>query len=212
MPTDGVSDPYAMLNYTGPPETIAPDIKFLAAGTPEMRSIFLRVDTLESRYFPLEPHRAILEFWLAQPRVDGLPLSAGIDPLKFWPALGTIMLLEPNAERTDFFYRVHGTSVAEALGLGLNQKWLSALESPLRDSYIAHYGEICRTRCPAYSEHPAAREYSLTTLFCRLTLPMVDRNGTVDRLLASAVPLSQVRPARGLVHRSADWNADSSKL
>jgi hypothetical protein len=195
MTTDGVSDPTEMLNYNGPPETIAPDIKPLAVGTPEMRSIFLREDKLEARYFPLEQHRAIYAFWLAQPRVDGLPLSAGIDPLDFWSAMGTVMLLEPNADRGDFFYRVHGTKVSDALALSLNQKWLSVLESPLRDSYIAHYGEICRYRCPAYSEHPAARKYSLTTLFCRLTLPMVDRNGTVNRLLASAVPLTQVPSA-----------------
>lgn len=180
-----------LLNFTGPPEVIDPMVKATTSRIPDGRSVFLKEELLRPEHFELEQHRVLFEFWNRQPRIEGLPASAGIDPLEFWKALGTVMLLEPNADISDFFYRVHGSQVAGALGVNLNQKWLSALTGPLRAAYLDHYRDVCRLRRPAFSEHPAAREHSVTVLFCRLTLPMAGPDGQVDRLLASTVPLTQ---------------------
>jgi hypothetical protein len=179
-----------MLNYSGPKESIFLEKIPLPSILPGMKAIFLHADQLQVEYFLLEEHQAIFEFWSNEPRKCGLPLSSGLDPLKFRIAVGTVMLLEPNDDGSDFFYRIHGTRVSDSIGRSFNKKWLSDIQVPTRNAYLGHYKSICVHRCPAYSEIPAARQYSSITSFSRLTLPMVDDTGRVNRLLASTVPLS----------------------
>jgi hypothetical protein len=141
--------------------------------------------------FTLPVHQSMYRFWIANWRPDKLPPSSTVDPLAFREALGYLHLVEPNADVSDFKYRVYATCVSEIGVVDMTGKWFSESPIPSWKFYSRQLAAAVALRAPIYSENDADYQVSVLIKWCRLLLPMVDTNGTVDRILVAIVPVNR---------------------
>lgn len=140
--------------------------------------------------FLLSPHKILWNYWQSLRGAGDIAIYDQIDPMEFNRAIGFVLLLEPNKEATDFRYRVYGSSVAERFGQEMTGKWLSDFGDAPGKLSLAQYPIILANRIAVYSEHDAVTEMEFyLTRWCRLILPMQNRNGAVDRILVGAIPI-----------------------
>lgn len=146
---------------------------------------------VEAGAFALPVHRCMYDFWLANKKGQDLPLSAAIDPLSFWKAVGFVHVIQPNDDGSDFMYRLFATGVSDIGGRDMTGKWFS--ESPVSswNFYRRQLAACMALRQPIYSENNAAYDVSVTIKWCRLLLPMVDAQGAVNRILVPNVPVDR---------------------
>ncbi len=180
-PLDGSDDLHDLM----PPRRYA--INGLAYG-------FLDERQTRDHHFRLPVHRRLWDYWCRQRQDGNLPFSKGIDALAFFPALGNVLLLEPNGDGTDFRFRVYGSRVAVASNMDLTGKWLSEVNTMPEVTarlFRAQYMLQLKKRRPIYSEHDAPFEISAMTRWCRLILPFRHESGAVDRILVGNVPVTR---------------------
>ena len=140
--------------------------------------------------FRLPAHRSMAEYWCRErDRRGGLPRSADFDPTEVVSALGYIMLIEPNADASDFLYRLYGSHVAEHHRRDMTGRWLSSFNPPGPVVFGTQYRAIVQWRAAVYAEHDAVREVSVIYRWCRLALPMCDADDRVDRIVVCNVPI-----------------------
>lgn len=144
--------------------------------------------TIDKTAFAVPEHRALYSHWSDLPRQDGLPLTAGLDPLSFREALGSVVLVEPNEDASDFRYRLFGTRMVEILGRDLTGTWNSEHPIAPAQAFELQYQAVIALRRCIYSENDAHDEISKTIRWSRLIMPMVAEDGTVNRLLVGTVP------------------------
>ena len=141
--------------------------------------------------FVLPVHQCMYHFWLAKWGMDKLPPSTAVDPLAFPEALGYLHLVQPNADVSDFKYRVYATCVSEIGVVDMTGKWFSESPIPSWKFYSRQLAAAVALRAPIYSENNADYQVSVMIKWCRLLLPMVDAKGTVDRILVAIVPVNR---------------------
>ncbi len=145
--------------------------------------------------FALPEHQCMYRFWLNNRTGGGLPPTTAVDPLAFPEAVGHIHVVQPNADYSDFKYRVFATAVSEIGGLDMTGRWFS--ESPV-ESWRFYHRQLtaaAKLQTPVYSENDADYQTSVLIKWCRLLLPMVDADGTVDRILVAIVPVDRRQEA-----------------
>lgn len=143
--------------------------------------------------FMLPMHRSMYQFWLAHKKGDELPPSTAIDPLSFQDAIGFVHVIEPNEDATDFKYRVFASQVSHILELDMTGKWFSESPVPRWAFYRRQLAAVVALRAPVYSENNADYVALDTIHWCRLLLPLVNEQESIDRILAVNAPLD--RPA-----------------
>ena len=127
-------------------------------------------------------------YWLDLRRGDAPPLSRHIDALDLAPALGYLMLLEPQDGDTDFLYRVYGSRIADYSRFEMTGKRVWDVPSTWVAAYFsATYRAVCIRHEPLFSFH-RARIDQFHAQWQRLILPFVNEEGVVDRLLVGNVP------------------------
>lgn len=132
--------------------------------------------------------RLLSRYWKSRLRGSELPLSSGIDPLDLVPALGYLMLLEPNADASDFRYRLYGSRIVEYAKVDMTGKHVRDIPAPLVAAYfVATYRATAQRREMLYAHHRTHHDIQ-TAEWDRLILPFVDDRGVVDRLLVGNVP------------------------
>ena len=141
--------------------------------------------------FILPAHQCMYQFWLDNLGTAGLPPSAAIDPLSFVDAVGSIHLVQPNADFSDFKYRVYATSVAEIGNLDMTGKWFSESKVGNWSYYRRQLAAAARMRAPIYAENNASYDISVLIKWCRLLLPMQDEDGRVNRILVAIVGVNR---------------------
>ena len=147
-------------------------------------------DRVDPSLFRLPQHRCLAEYWCRERDLrGGLPLNADFDPTQVIPALGYIMLLEPNQDATDFLYRLYGSRVVTHHGRDMTGRWLSSFDPPGPAVFTAQYRLVVREGVAVYAEHDAIKEVSVITRWCRLALPMAGSDGRVERLVVCNVPI-----------------------
>ena len=144
--------------------------------------------------FALPAHNCMYQFWLDNKGEVDLPPSTAINPLSFKGAVGFVHLVEPNADFTDFKYRVYATSVATLAGLDMAGKWFSESEIGNRSYYRRQLAAAAKMRLPIYSENNASYDVSLIIKWCRLLLPLQGADGVVDRILVAIVGVDRDDP------------------
>jgi hypothetical protein len=107
------------------------------------------------------------------------------------PALGYIALLEPNADITDFRYRLFGSISAMVWGFDMTGRLLSAnpANAYIGDFHRAGYRAVMQRCTPIATVHRPPVSQSTTT-WHRLVLPLADDEGRITRLLAGIVPVT----------------------
>lgn len=133
----------------------------------------------------------LLSYWTGLKRGAPFPRYTDIDPLDMRPVLGYVTLLEPVGGDRDFRYRVFGSAIASLSKFELTGRLASELcASPTVIEFsLATYRVAFRRRAPLYTvRSPSGAHYTAT--WHRLTLPLVDSNGEMARLISASVPLS----------------------
>lgn len=152
-------------------------------------SCSLDLASTDEAAFVMPEHRALFAHWSGLARNGDLPASADLDPLAFAAALGTVILLEPNADASDYRYRLYGTRVAEAMGRDLTGTWISQHPTAPAEVLVQQYAAATALRLCIYTENDAPDEVSHIIRWCRLIMPMVAPDNTVNRMLVGCVPV-----------------------
>ncbi|MDP6876169.1 MAG: PAS domain-containing protein, partial [Alphaproteobacteria bacterium] len=141
--------------------------------------------------FALPVHQCMFRFWQKNRTGGDLPPTTAVNPLAFPEAVGHIHVVQPNADYSDFRYRLYATVVSEIGGIDMTGRWFS--ESPVVSwkFYRRQLAATAKLRTPIYSENNADYQTSVLIKWCRLLLPMADANGTVDRILVANVPVDR---------------------
>ena len=142
--------------------------------------------------FALPQHRCVYAHWLSHRGAADLPRAESIDPLQLREALGYIILLEPNADSSDFRYRLFGSAIREIFKRDPTGTMVSDLPLAQASVFGAQHRALLALRRPIYSEHDAPPEVSSITRWCRLILPYAGADGAITRILVADVP----RPTR----------------
>lgn len=122
----------------------------------------------------------------------GIPRFSAVDPLNMRPILGYVILLEAVDGGRDFRYRLFGSVIAAVSEVELTGKLASELvaSTPVIEFGLASYRAAFRRQLPLYTVRTPVGAYR-TAQWHRLAMPLADDTGTVTRLIAVSVPLSQ---------------------
>lgn len=126
------------------------------------------------------------------------PDRADIDPLDLPGMLGWIMLVERDADRSDFRYRLVGSRITELFGCDLTGQSVKALPDPDYAGFVENrfWEVVDRGR-------PVASRYSLPirgrqVLVERLDQPLTKGGDRVEVILTALVPLIRARVSEPL--------------
>jgi len=174
---------------------------------PKLTAYFARHDAPPPRVrwnpteqdLPAGPLRFLLAYWQGHMVGDQLPRTAVVEPFALKPALGYVMLLDVLDEGWDYRYRVYGSAIAERLGRDYTGRRTSDIArlSFTGAFYIAAYRAVIARRAPLFTVSPSPR-YVAAVDWSRVTLPLVDGEGAITRLLVGNVP--------------GDWRAASAPM
>ncbi len=157
-----------------------------------LQCLTLDADNNQESDFKLETHRILWHYWQTLRGRNDIAVYDAIDPAAFNKAIGNVLLLEPKDDRSDFKYRVYGSSVANSFGAEMTGKYVSEFPGEQKKLSLAQYPKTLELRRPIYSEHHTSVHDYKTTRWCRLILPMQHReSGTLNRILVGVVPVDQ---------------------
>lgn len=168
-----------------PLRTMIPDAS--AYGFDEISYCTLNSQSIQSRNFDLVEHRCLWNYWKKMKGICEIPIFSHIDPLDFSSALGHVMMVEPNADHTDYKFRVYGSKIVNISGRDMTGKWVSELPAAQSSILQAQYVALHNIRKPLYSEHLTYIIATHATQWCRLILPMESALGKMDRILVGNV-------------------------
>lgn len=152
--------------------------------------ISIPADLIDPVLFRHPAHASLAAYWATErDRNGGIPLSERFDPSRVVPALGFLLMLEPNADASDFRYRLYGTEVASHHGRDMTGQWLSAFNPPGPIVFGTQYRAVVECRVAVYAEHDADIKVSYCTRWCRLALPMAGPDDRIDRVVVCNVPI-----------------------
>ena len=181
-------------NYTGPispsERLDAVEEKTVAHEADIYRSCYIDPDAVSDTNFAAEEHRILWNYWQKLRGSDKIPTYDWINPADFNKAMGYVLLMEPNDDFSDFKYRVYGSRIANRFGHEMNGRWTSEFYGVQKDISITQYSLSAKKECPVYSEHSYVNgedEYA-RTLWCRLIMPMKNKDGKIDRILVGNYP------------------------
>ena len=167
---------------------IAPGIAKAIDACVERIAWIERPDQLE------EPKLAfMLEHWLSlKVAAGGIPDRSAVDVLDLVPALGNLMMLEPERDGFDAMYRVYGTAVADRAARDWTGFRVSEMNRTTRTPaallYRACYRAVFRRPAPLFSEH-LSPPYLNVRSWRRLILPLSDRDRPCARFLVCNLPV-----------------------
>lgn len=136
-------------------------------------------------------NRFLLEDWLAQRKGGAMPPVSAIDPIRWLPALGAILLVEPVERGQDFRYRLYGSDVVAVSGYEMTGKRMTAHAVPaeLICFGIALYRSVLERPEPVLTVNkPAMTAFSRWE---RIVLPFADATGAVTRFAVGNVGFGQ---------------------
>jgi len=180
-------------NYIGPTDTDAVLQKVEAEATEIGKTpcscSYLQPDEISTEHFLLEEHRILWDYWNKHRRSGTVAEYDWINPAEFNKAIGYVLLMEPNEQKTDFRYRVYGSRVADRFGVEMTGKWVSSFQGIQKLLSISQYALCSNIGRPIYSEHIFSRAEYTKTLWCRIILPMQNTKGVLDRILVGNLPV-----------------------
>jgi hypothetical protein len=149
----------------------------LSADEPIKSEATLRAPTLQRLY----------QDWRARRRAR-FPLRRDFDPLDFRYILGGMSLVENSRDPLRFLVRVHGTNLAEQIGMEFSGKFID--EAPQTEFFRLarqHYQDAVDSECPSMANHVSTVEDETVWDAEALMLPLSLGGETLDFLLAAIV-------------------------
>ena len=141
----------------------------------------------------VRPFRTFYEAYRDMERIGGVPAKRDFDIMKFWPVVPHVMLLEwlPDG---DFFYRVVGGHIVQAIGFDATGKRLSAL-SHLVDTEALNAGftDVVANVHPQFQRIGGGVFHRDWQAYERMLMPLVDDQGAPRFLLGCVKIDSAVR-------------------
>jgi hypothetical protein len=122
--------------------------------------------------------------WEARRRGRAMPSRADFDPLDIKYILGRLSLLDVFYDPLRFRYRVHGSQIAERIGVDLTRKWLDHSPNPgQRQVASEHYAAVVERREPIVACH--GHQFTDARIWnCEvLVLPLSNGGDRVDHLM-----------------------------
>lgn len=144
-----------------------------------------------SEDFEFDKHRAAYRFWAEKRGIADLPATSMIDPFQLREALGSLILLEPNAEFSDFHCRLYGSLIVLEIGDDMTGRWVSEHEPAMARCFIDQYAAAAELRSPVYSEHQYSPKLNLVNVCARLILPFAGDDNRVNRIMVCLVPVKK---------------------
>lgn len=126
------------------------------------------------------------DYWRAKAGSRDMPARADVDPVEFAWMLGWVTLIEPTNDG-DWLFVVDGTNVADAFGIDMTGKRLSAY--PLvgvRDMLFGTYASAAAAREPYFVSRFIEHDFRQWR-YDGLLLPLSSDGARVDRLLSTVV-------------------------
>ena len=123
-----------------------------------------------------ERQRILYTYWLSGCVHGAFDLSR-FDPLQVWQCVGYLHIVQYNAERDDFYYRLSGDISARAARRSLHKHWVEDHPDPGRSKVRAHYREMMAARQPWLGEVYAVDSLTIAPYWNRMVLPVVDPEG-----------------------------------
>lgn len=140
-------------------------------------------DVLSAGDLELPVHRAVYRWWDAARGARAMPAARDFDIAAVSAAAGWLHLLDVLDDGVDFRYRVYGTEVANATGLDLNGRLVSAQPEPIRGPILAIYRDVVRRPRVVRSLLRFAGPGVASPDWDRIVLPLGE-DGSVSRIVA----------------------------
>jgi hypothetical protein len=136
--------------------------------------------------------RFLLRYWLDLRGLRAMPLASEIDALEMRPALGYIMLVEPEDRGRDFRYRLYGSILAAVSGLDMTGKLMTnhAASPYVVEFALAAYRAALARGEPLLTEHGPPTGIS-SHEWHRLMLPLAGGDGKTNRFLVGNLPIAR---------------------
>ena len=148
---------------------------------------------LATNHFIHPQHRCLVDWFKSKYRddLDGV-IYKRFDPLDVKPALGTIVLLEPTDDYSDYRYRLYGSQIVDTYGVDLTGRTSGDLNTESTRNVRPQYQAVARNNITVYTEHDLERTHELDNIarwdrWSRLILPLINEDGQVKRVLVSMV-------------------------
>ena len=143
-----------------------------------------------------KPLDFLIDHWGSRKADRPWPDAGAIDPVDLRPALGGLLVCEPNDAVDDFWIRLYGSKLALEMGRDLTGTYISDFEpgSHITTFYLACYLAVVLRGVPLFTRHaPSSRAYAADIK--RLLLPF-GSDGKVTRILTGVDSV----PRRPLSH------------
>jgi hypothetical protein len=132
----------------------------------------------------------LLRYWRGLQIADRLPRYAKFDPLEVPSMLGYLMLVDVVDQGEDFVFRVYGSQISRSTGFDMTGKRLSNIPThpSLVALFLSSFQAVTQQRLPLLSSHQPPPTQPIRQ-WTSLTMPMVDENENVGRLLIGSKPI-----------------------
>jgi hypothetical protein len=127
--------------------------------------------------------RRFYEYWDAKRGAREFPGRSDIDPIEMEFALGNVSLLDVLYEPLRFRYRVHGSYIADRLGVDMTGRFADDIPEPDRRGFVEeNFRTVVATRAPLARSGKRVLD-NRTWNFDSVILPLGRADGTINMLL-----------------------------
>lgn len=118
--------------------------------------------------------RALYDHWVAASDGTGVLEISAFDPLEVWDCVGFMHILQYDAARMDFFYRIYGEATARSALACLHQHWVMDHPGCAGTKFRDHYLEVMGSGRPWLGEVYTVDQTYVAPYWNRIVLPLVD--------------------------------------
>jgi hypothetical protein len=127
--------------------------------------------------------RRLYEYWDDKRGAREFPGRPDIDPIEMRFALGNISLVDVLYEPMRFRYRLHGTIIAERVGIDMTGRFVDEIPEPARRSFVEeNFRTVVMTRLPLARTGERVLDERLWN-FDSIVLPLGLADGVINMLL-----------------------------
>lgn len=131
----------------------------------------------------------LYHYWLSKRGDRRMPSRADIEPMELRSLLPNIILMDVLEPGKTYRYRLVGTAVEEAIGIGLTGKLLSEVATGRLFDFISHiFHDVSVHRTICYFESNLGFKEDFSVMYRRLLMPLSTDGSNVDMMLGALIP------------------------
>ena len=145
---------------------------------PVLGEVFTATDAYDAEIIPwafgkerMTPRqRQLNTYWSSGSRNDGHLSVQDFDALEIHNAVGYLHLVQHDADRDEFFYRIYGENAAKSAMAAMHRKWIGNHPGRAGAKFRAHYTELMIEREPWMGEVYAKDSVKVAPYWQRMVL------------------------------------------